>query len=1738
MRRCTVARIVRRLTRHRRFALVMAALALGALCFGSDSNASSAALLQWDDASDFKTFGPNESVTIDLGILDFIGDCGGDGANDTFFAIGDIYVIPSGTAGNGSALGDVSGAANTVLAAGGGVFVSETIGFTIPSGQLGSGTYAVVYDECQNGTIDSEDAVFDPAFEVTVPTNVPTLPSPEIAALKARAGQQRLNWERAHSAYDWLFKIAGKVKYKGGLKDFVKTLMDMYGQIAKVFRLLDVKKAALITIAAEAAHYGAIEQDPPDPNFQQLTGLPARSLQDAQSDDPFIRDGVELGNQASSEDAITQALLHAIERYQGAEAANDGEWALIHAREIRGYALLLADQQAATNGGLATTSSDIAADARDPDAIATAWETFRSDVAASGLPAAAELELRNAGASPAQVDEVRNEILAEDMSGQSEAQIQSLLASFQSENSGLVTDLQSLAAAMNGIIAALEADPSAADEAPQADAGGPYAGSEGGAISFDGSGSTGRGGITAFEWDMDGDGAFDDATGASPAFTFGTPGSRLVGLLVTDVVGNQNVAFALVGVAATNAPPALDSVTPDDQIQTIEVGQTLAFSAAASDPDGGSPSLEWFVGDTSAATGTPFLYQPVVANLGVNLIEVVATDNHGASVRATWLALVALPDNDGDLWRPPADCNDANALVNPDRFEIEANGLDDDCDPSTADGGPPPPSLINSITKPDPGPSGRGSESSMELDANGFPIIAYRNNDNQLKLMHCNDINCAGQNESISTVNQGAASPSMKLDDDGFPVIVVGGSSAPVIHCNDASCLGSDESVNAAAPSLIGVQTALTLDHSGFPVVAFIEVNVFGTPGMRVVHCNDVNCAGNNESNELVFSCFCNPNVGPVAPSFPDIEIDDSGFPILSFVARGTSANVPAFHIMHCNDANCAGADESDQMFDDAATAQSQNALALDGNGNPVAFYRDNNLALRILHCDDPSCVGDPSHVVTTGSQPSLALDSSGLPVVGYYLAGGSQARVLRCNDVNCIGGDESVVVVDVGGGTMPSLKLDSFDHPVMAYTDGTGLKVVHCATVDCSTTPTYGRTFSRNLAAFSGNVCGVQTIIDFDSITAGTDIGGSTLQGVKFQAGNAPLIVVQGADTVTPPSFDTGPFVGQHHLIPTSGQNVLSPGGTTLGPGSNPSNEDDDLTVLFDPPVAAVGFDLLTQSSDGASATAFHAFDSEDHEFFSGSVPISQLGGTGSGSPAGTDFWGLTTPTAAISKIVIDEGDSDTSNPDSNVGYDTLRYVSSACASYSIPAPRAAPCTTGFVPTPYIIPYHYLSKADSPFLAEISAGSVYLEDFEDGDFDTPGLTQSGSITTAGQFLTDSVDGDDGVIDGSGLNGRDIFGMGTLQFDPNVLGGYPTRVGVVWTDGGQGATTTIEAFDPFGVSFGAQTYSFADNSITGETAEDCFVGVVHPGGISKLVISNAAGGIELDHIQYGFDLRFAPTPIPTPIADAHSHSNRTPSPTPTPTPTDTPSPTPTLPLPTDTTSPTPTPTPTDTPSPTPTDSNRHAVADAHSPLQLRPTRPLRRPLPRQPAHRRRRPLQLRTRRHAYSDRHAVADAHSDSDRHTVADAHAQPARHRRRPLPRLALRRLRRAVPRHRERQPRLRRHRLAPRGFDHDLQGRPGRLRSCRERGSVPGRVVCHLRPGPALKPSTGWPDGVLAATTWSAPISYNADIFRGYPGADANCVKYSGLVVGGNGYYYGRRRHWAQAGPRHGTTISSQSR
>lgn len=169
-----------------------------------------------------------------------------------------------------------------------------------------------------------------------------------------------------------------------------------------------------------------------------------------------------------------------------------------------------------------------------------------------------------------------------------------------------------------------------------------------------------------------------------------------------------------------------------------------------------------------------------------------------------------------------------------------------------------------------------------------------------------------------------------------------------------------------------------------------------------------------------------------------------------------------------------------------------------------------------------------------------------------------------------------------------------------------------------------------------------------------------------------------------------------------------------------------------------------------------------------------------------------------------------------------------------------------------------YATASDSPFAGtDFSGGYFYLEDFEDGLQNTPGVTaNNGGVTSVifGPGSHDSVDTDDGAFDGNGLAGDSWFYSSgstgvTWTFDESILGVLPTHAGLVWTDGS--GEITFEAFDAMGSSLGVVVGNHATPGFLGQTDEDRFYGVIEMGGISRIKLSNASGGIELDHLQYG-----------------------------------------------------------------------------------------------------------------------------------------------------------------------------------------------------------------------------------------------------------------------------------------------
>lgn len=167
--------------------------------------------------------------------------------------------------------------------------------------------------------------------------------------------------------------------------------------------------------------------------------------------------------------------------------------------------------------------------------------------------------------------------------------------------------------------------------------------------------------------------------------------------------------------------------------------------------------------------------------------------------------------------------------------------------------------------------------------------------------------------------------------------------------------------------------------------------------------------------------------------------------------------------------------------------------------------------------------------------------------------------------------------------------------------------------------------------------------------------------------------------------------------------------------------------------------------------------------------------------------------------------------------------------------------------------PTPYLSFADSPFTGPLFFEYFHLETFEDNLFNTPGVTGSGIVTSTAfsGSIIDSVAADGPCPDPAAPDPcNSYFGGGgtlTFVFDALALGGLPTHVGLVWTDGSGAITFTAVA--PDGGVIGPVA-GIPDEDFFGGTAEDRFFGWISSTGISSITISNS-GGIEIDHLQYG-----------------------------------------------------------------------------------------------------------------------------------------------------------------------------------------------------------------------------------------------------------------------------------------------
>jgi hypothetical protein len=588
-------------------------------------------------------YGTNEAVYV-TGKLDEL-DAFGTGTAD-------VYITENRTWRDGDALVDVMGSKNTIVSVLGGEFFDRAI--ALPP--LTPGEYDIVVDEAQDGVYNADiDCVLGEGAEYGFKVEGAETPgvSIDVDAIKARAAglasslrSRRIAWEWgmagvsfASAAMTWadislsLAAPAGLVSgialtagiVASGVPGIVSGFpMDYNSAVCNAG--MEIIGRLFNNLAQENADLAA---DPADPNYEGPVLLGAVDGHFTQGSSTFEAAQVALSNVIEQQAAIERALITSIERYQGAQEAEDEYWTLLQAKAMEKFSDMLVENMTTSSQLLGNFADEIQKQGSDKVIHADDVRAFQERIRTSGLAEGERQSLKNVGLTDEQIDSLEQAIISIDTSELQDGSALSSVQDIQANINGAIPDFQAFSQNVTAFIQSSEQTIQSTH--PVSVPGGPYSGNEGTVISFDGSASSDPDGtIQTYFWDLDGDGGFGDQTGDTVEWTYDKEYTGLVGLKVTDNDGNEDVAYAKVSVASINGPPVIESCSPTDPSVRIAAGTdtTIAFSVEATDPDGDPLTYSWTLDGVEKSTADNWTYSPEPGESGIKQVQGEISDGN------------------------------------------------------------------------------------------------------------------------------------------------------------------------------------------------------------------------------------------------------------------------------------------------------------------------------------------------------------------------------------------------------------------------------------------------------------------------------------------------------------------------------------------------------------------------------------------------------------------------------------------------------------------------------------------------------------------------------------------------------------------------------------------------------------------------------------------------------------------------------------------------------------------------------------------------------------------------------------------------------------------------------------------------------------------------------------------------------------------------------------------------------
>lgn len=349
----------------------------------------------------------------------------------------------------------------------------------------------------------------------------------------------------------------------------------------------------------------------------------------------------------------------------------------------------------------------------------------------------------------------------------------------------------------------------------------------------------------------------------------------------------------------------------------------------------------------------------------------------------------------------------------------------------------------NSLASPDTAGT-VGQTTSIALDGN-IPVVSYYDNTNgDLKILRCGNSTCTSGNTITTPDSAGIVGQytSLALDSSLRPVVAYFDSTngdLKVLRCGNTTC-SSGNTINVPDNDTVGTQTSLVLDGSGKPAVSYYSGH------LKVLRCGTVTCSSGNT--------VASPDTAGPVGFHSSIAIAFGGVPVVSYYDQKNGD----LKVLRCGNSACTSGNSITTPDTAGDVGQFTSSVQDPSTGAPVISYYDaTNGNLKVLRCGNATCssgnqFATPDAAGNVGSNTSLALDSSGKPVVSYRNETTGDLKILHCGNTTCSAGNV-VAAADTGGnvGFETSIALDS-GIPVVSYYDQTNgdLKVLRCGDANC----------------------------------------------------------------------------------------------------------------------------------------------------------------------------------------------------------------------------------------------------------------------------------------------------------------------------------------------------------------------------------------------------------------------------------------------------------------------------------------------------------------------------------------------------------------------------------------------------------------------------------------------------------------------------------------------------------------